>query len=266
MSRPDGFLSRWSRLKQEAARPAPPPPAVPDEAARAAREAEQARMAAIRAEEEAREREALLARLPKLEDLRADSDFSQFMHPLVPSPLRSAALSRLWSLDAAIRGYEDPARDYAWNWNVPGGVPGGGPAPSSEEVQSTLREIFKRLDSEERVDEPARPDPADEPATAGRMADAPPAVTAPVAPAAPPPWRRDAGVSAPGRKALEIEKMARSSRRSAPPRHSARLRSVRTYRLPGAAGCHRRCALSLPTRRRHPHGHIPEENLPRSMS
>lgn len=190
MAREDGFLSRWSRLKQEAAQPVParptPADAQADRDAAAARAAEAARLSAEHAAGEARERESLLAKLPKLEDLRADSDFSLFMHPLVPQSLRSAALARLWSLDAAIFSYEDPARDYAWNWNVPGGVPGGGPAPSAEEVQSTLREIFKRFDSEERVGDPPRPP---EVAQASDAAQTPPASSD--ADPEPPPERAD---------------------------------------------------------------------------
>ena len=76
------------------------------------------------------------------------------MNPLVPEKLRSAALARLWTLDASIRSYEDPARDYAWNWNLPGGVPGGGPPPGREEIESTLRDIFRRFETEERVEAP----------------------------------------------------------------------------------------------------------------
>jgi hypothetical protein len=173
MSRDDGFLSRWSRRKQDAARAAPVAARPAESSAAdiaAARTAEEARAAqaaadaAAREADEVREREAVLARLPKLEDLRADSDFSGFMHPLVPPPLRSAALARLWILDPAIRTYEDPARDYAWNWNVPGGAPGGGPPPTAEEVESTLKSLFKRFETEERVADLSAP-PADMPAT-----------------------------------------------------------------------------------------------------
>jgi len=172
MSRDDGFLSRWSRRKQDAARTAPTaarptePSSADIAAARAVEEARAAQAAADAAAREAavaREREEVLARLPKFEDLRADSDFSGFMHPLVPPPLRSAALARLWMLDPAIRTYEDPARDYAWNWNVPGGAPGGGPPPTAEEVESTLKSLFKRFETEERVADLSAP-PAEMPA------------------------------------------------------------------------------------------------------
>ena len=185
MTREDGFLSRWSRLKQEAAKQAPSQPTEAElAAARAAEEARAAeaaaRDAAARAAEE-REREEIVARLPRIEDLAADSDFRPFMHPLVPQALRSAALARLWLLDPGISGYVDPALDYAHNWHVPGGIPGGGPPPSAEEVQSTLRQIFARFDSEERVDAPALP--AGAPDVPGGPVDAPAPEVA-VAPAA----------------------------------------------------------------------------------
>lgn len=162
MASEGGFLSRWSRRKQEAARPAPPVPPAPTAAELAAAREAQAALAAEAAareaaarEAEAREREEVLSRLPRIEDLLPDSDFRPFMHPLVPQALRSAALARLWLLDPGIRGYVDPALDYAHDFNVPGGIPGGGPPPSAEEVETTLRQVFARFDSEERVDPPA---------------------------------------------------------------------------------------------------------------
>jgi hypothetical protein len=139
------------------------------------------------------------------------------MQALVPAPLRSAALARIWVLDPAIRDFEGHARDYAWNWNIPGGVPGGGPAPGADEVAATLRQIFARFDREETaaadaaeggvapvpasaaipapplrpaVAPPQQPDPV----AAARAAKAPPpAPTAPVSadPAVPP--RRHGG-------------------------------------------------------------------------
>jgi hypothetical protein len=183
----DGFLQRWSRRKQEAARrPAlAPSPAPPDPAAAVRDEtAEVERRAA-----EARERESILARLPKLEELTAESDFRLFMHPLVPAALRSAALARMWTLDPAIRDFVGPARDYAWDWNVPGGVPGGGPAPSLADVQAMLSRLTARLDAETAREQgremggetDAEPrDPAPETAASGEAAA--PAEASPAAP------------------------------------------------------------------------------------
>ena len=236
MSREDGFLSRWSRLKQEQARPVPPPPDAAAREAEALRVAEAARAASEREAAEARAREALLARLPKLEDLRVDSDFAQFMHPLVPQALRSAALARLWTLDPSIRAYEDPARDYAWNWNVPGGVPGGGPAPGREEIESTLRDLFKRFETEERVEAPPslaqrRDDaaPAGEPAPGSDSEPVPVPVAAPdVVPDAVPADPSPAASAAP-----EIADAGRQAPEPAPVAAPAPLRRRHGGAMPG---------------------------------
>lgn len=151
----DGFLQRWSRRKQEAARVAPAP-ATSDPIAEAARKVAADAAEAQRVAEEESARTELLARLPKLEDLAADSDFRLFMHPLVPPALRSAALAKMWTLDPAIRDFVGPARDYAWDWNAPGGVPGGGPVPSLSEIEETLRKLTARLD---RPEAPASGEP-----------------------------------------------------------------------------------------------------------
>lgn len=122
--RGEGFLSRWSRLKQarreapEAeARPAPGPvaapvpvPAAPPAEPPPAPEAES-------------EPEIDLASLPRIEDLTAESDLTLFLRKGVPEMLKNAALRRVWSLDPTIRDFIGPA-DYAWDWNVPGGAPG----------------------------------------------------------------------------------------------------------------------------------------------
>jgi hypothetical protein len=57
-----------------------------------------------------------------------------FLRKGVPEPLRNAALRRMWSLDPNIRDFVSEAREYAYDWNTPGGVPGSGALPASEEV------------------------------------------------------------------------------------------------------------------------------------
>lgn len=41
-----------------------------------------------------------------------------------------------------ISGYLDPARDYALDWNTPGGAPGYGPLSESDNVEEMLANIF----------------------------------------------------------------------------------------------------------------------------
>jgi hypothetical protein len=125
----DNFLSRWSRRKQAARSREQPEaaatrsePVVPPEEDASAMQAE----AGLSADE--------IASLPSIEDLTAETDVSVFLRKGVPEPLRNAALRRMWSLDAKIREFVGDARDYAYDWNTPGGVPGFGPLPTTEEV------------------------------------------------------------------------------------------------------------------------------------
>ncbi|MCC5983147.1 MAG: DUF3306 domain-containing protein [Rhodobacteraceae bacterium] len=141
----EGFLGRWSRRKRSepedtaAERPEPPAPtdapADPDPAP-------------ITPEE--------LEALPKIEDLMPGSDIRGFLRPGVPRTLKNAALRRMWMLTPAIRDHADPAVDYAWDWNTPGGVPGDGLAPAPERAAEMLRALRAQPDRAER----AEPEPA----------------------------------------------------------------------------------------------------------
>lgn len=127
---PEGFLGRWSRLKRTAVRPEPEPQleekAEPEPAPPPGPE--------TLSEEE-------LAALPRIEDLTEGSDITAFLRAGVPRHLRNGALRRMWMMTPAIRDYRDPAVDYAWDWNTPGGVPGNGIAPSAERAAEMLRAI-----------------------------------------------------------------------------------------------------------------------------
>lgn len=133
--RPDGFLARWSRRKievqrEEARTPAPSP--------------EDAGASAPEALEEAELSPEEIASLPKIEELTPETDISMFLRKGVPEVLKNAALRRMWSLDPAIRDYVGDARDYAYDWNVPGGVPGNGPLLPNDDVDAMLRGMFPR--------------------------------------------------------------------------------------------------------------------------
>ncbi|MDN3566117.1 DUF3306 domain-containing protein [Paeniroseomonas aquatica] len=113
--REEGFLSRWSRRKRGVLpEPEAPPPAP---GAEPAAEAAPGLPAAPPAEA------FDPAGLPPVESLTGASDFTAFLRPGVPAPLRQAALRRAWTLDPAIRDFIGPA-DYAWDYNAPDGVPG----------------------------------------------------------------------------------------------------------------------------------------------
>jgi hypothetical protein len=128
--RGEGFLSRWSRLKQarrEEAAPAPAEPPAPPVAPPVAPLPHAATPAdpplAEPAPQTEDEPEIDLASLPKIEELTTESDLALFLRKGVPEALKNAALRRFWSIDPTIRDFIGPA-DYAWDWNVPGGAPG----------------------------------------------------------------------------------------------------------------------------------------------
>ena len=102
--RPDEpFLSRWSRQKRQAVEPGPDE--APLEAAPLP------------------EPEVDLSKLPKIEDLTANSDITGFLRKGVPEALQQLALRRMWSLDPAIRDFIEVAENQ-WDFNAIGGVPG----------------------------------------------------------------------------------------------------------------------------------------------
>ena len=127
-----GFLSRWSQRKLEAkqpeAKPATPatesvesPPAPPSGDAAP---------------------EFDLSTLPKLEELTGSTDITAFLRKGVPEHLRNAALRKSWALDPAVRNYVSPALEYAYDWNAPGGVPGGGELGAGVDVARMVSQIM----------------------------------------------------------------------------------------------------------------------------
>jgi hypothetical protein len=136
MSGPDqgdqekGFLARWSQRKRQAKQPERDTPVadaeVPPEA-----------VVATDAPEEFD-----LSSLPRLEDLTPTTDITAFLRKGVPEHLRNAALRKSWALDPAIRNYVNPALDYAYDWNTPGGVPGSSEIGAGMDVARLVSQIM----------------------------------------------------------------------------------------------------------------------------
>jgi Protein of unknown function (DUF3306) len=135
-----GFLSRWSQRKQEARQEhgKDPLPAGPPEPAA----------------EKPAEPEFDLSSLPKLEDLTETSDITAFLRKGVPEHLRNAALRKSWALDPAIRNYVNPALDYAYDWNTPGGVPGSGEIGAGVDIARMVSQIMGGAESVAELAEP----------------------------------------------------------------------------------------------------------------
>jgi hypothetical protein len=145
-----GFLARWSQRKQEA---------KPDRGAPAA---ETDVPAAPVAEGDAAQ-EFDPSSLPKIEDMTATTDITGFLRKGVPEHLRNTALRKSWALDPAIRNYVNPALEYAYDWNTPGGVPGSSELGAGMDVAGLVLQIMGGSESaaEARV---ASADPGKAPA------------------------------------------------------------------------------------------------------
>ena len=140
MSGPDeadrdkGFLARWSQRKQEAKQPEPKPDAPAGESVESS--------GSLAPQGEQVTPEFDLSTLPKLEELTGSTDITAFLRKGVPEHLRNAALQKSWALDPAIRNYVNPALEYAYDWNTPGGVPGGGELGAGVDVARLVSQIM----------------------------------------------------------------------------------------------------------------------------
>lgn len=121
MTGSDGFLSRWSRRKQDVAREEQvartaeqPEKDEKDSAATAAREASgqvARRNETPKQEVESGEQAFDLSKLPPLESIAQGADIRPFLAAGVPSVVRQAALRRFWASDPHVRGIVELAEN-----------------------------------------------------------------------------------------------------------------------------------------------------------
>src|SRR6266850_2371506 len=124
------FLARWSQRKHEAKQPDHDAPTVNSDAP----------FGPVAESDVVQEFD--LSSLPKLEDMTATTDITAFLRKGVPEHLRNAALRKSWALDPAIRNYVNPALEYAYDWNTPGGVPGSSEIGAGMDVARLVSQIM----------------------------------------------------------------------------------------------------------------------------
>jgi hypothetical protein len=129
----EGFLSRWSRRKRGA---------EPDGDKGVETLPAEQTAAEVPAEADAAQPEPELVEPPSLDLIDKDFDLASWLKQNVPETWKLAAMRRAWENDPAIANYENPARDYALDWNTPGGAPGYGPLTESDDVAEMVRGIF----------------------------------------------------------------------------------------------------------------------------
>lgn len=132
-----GFLGRWAKRKAQVRAQEN---AEPVESAAPQGELSPKQAASKAAEEEAEPFD--LASLPSLDDITASTDVTAFLRREVPEFLRNAALKRAWAADPGIRDYVNPAMEYAFDWNVIGGVPGSGELEAGYDAASQVAQMF----------------------------------------------------------------------------------------------------------------------------
>jgi hypothetical protein len=130
-----GFLTRWSQRKRETKTPERQAPVTDADVP-----------SSPVAESEAAQ-QFDLSSLPKLEDVTEATDITGFLRKGVPEHLRNAALRKSWALDPAIRSYVNPALEYAYDWNTPGGVPGSSEIGAGIDVARLVSQIMGSSES-----------------------------------------------------------------------------------------------------------------------
>jgi Protein of unknown function (DUF3306) len=143
VSEPENFLSRWARLKREAAEAAETPdPAGPDVAADASRPAAPADEAQAGAKAPSAAAPAFdISTLPPIESITATTDIRAFLKPGVPPDLARAALRRAWVADPAIRDFIGIAENQ-WDFNDPNAIPGFGTLGPLDDVRRLVGQVF----------------------------------------------------------------------------------------------------------------------------
>jgi hypothetical protein len=133
MSRQEGFLARWSRLKREQADAGSSPV---NDAPSAARVSSSADVAAPVVD---------LASLPPIESLGPGSDVSAYLAAGVPPELTRAALRSAWRNDPAVREFIEIA-DNQWDFNMAEAMPGFGPLGTADEARNLVAQALSTVD------------------------------------------------------------------------------------------------------------------------
>jgi hypothetical protein len=143
MTEPEGFLSRWSRLKRDADDNAPEKAGVNDERDQSAEDeiggsvvagANTDKMAPVPPSID-------LSKLPPIESITAVTDIRAFLAPGVPLELSRAALRRAWVVDPNIRTFIGIAENQ-WDFTAPESIPGFGSLTAVDDVRKLLADVF----------------------------------------------------------------------------------------------------------------------------
>jgi hypothetical protein len=149
MADPEGFLSRWSRLKG-AHRSEPSIGEAEDDPRQNSTENQEGKEAGASADnvraDASRESPAAtptldLTTLPPIDSITAATDIRAFLAPGVPVELTRAALRRAWVVDPKIRNFIGMAENQ-WDFTAPETIPGFGPLKAIDDVRKLVADVF----------------------------------------------------------------------------------------------------------------------------
>lgn len=134
MTGPENILSRWSRMKLEAAKRVGPDALSPEPTPVDAESGDLKATVAAAAAESPASPSFDPASLPPLQSITAGTDIRSFLGSGVPVELTKAALRRAWVADPAIRDFIGIAESQ-WDFNDSTAMPGFGPLIAGSDIQ-----------------------------------------------------------------------------------------------------------------------------------
>jgi hypothetical protein len=157
MSEPEGFLTRWSRLKRETAErtDVASEQQTPHERGETAEANEAISESPRQGHIDARASAPVsksgdtefnipsvdLSKLPPIESITAATDIRPFLAPGIPLELSRAALRRAWVADPNIRTFVGIAENQ-WDFTAPESIPGFGPLKAIDDVRRLVADVF----------------------------------------------------------------------------------------------------------------------------
>jgi hypothetical protein len=142
MADPKAFLSRWSRLKRQAAeQPSSSPEKAPeDQVTDRGGAPEDIANATVKPPAEAPPSIDLSA-LPSIETITATTDIRPFLAAGVPVEVARAALRRAWVADPKIRNFIGIAENQ-WDFTAPETIPGFGALKTIDDVRQLVADVL----------------------------------------------------------------------------------------------------------------------------
>jgi Protein of unknown function (DUF3306) len=146
----EAFLARWSKRKSQAR--------IGEHASETAREPKAVAetssdgLRPVGVQDDGTD-EIALENLPPIDSIDASTDLAQWLRKKVPEAWRQAALRRIWAADPAISQFIGLAEN-AWDWNVPGGVPGFGPLRPTDDVAQLVAQVIGKAPGGDKPEGP----------------------------------------------------------------------------------------------------------------